>query len=158
VPGGDGLARARGLPGGPPRPGRGTRRRPAGGRGPPSGDLPAPARTSRVAGVTPQGAGRAALLDFDLVRTGPREWDLLRTATHHHRLGRHTAREYRDFCAGYGVDVAAWPGFAVAADLSELLQVVWLAEAARRPALTAELRTRLHTLRTGGSRHSWRAV
>jgi hypothetical protein len=46
----------------------------------------------------------------------------------------------------------------VAADLSELLQVVWLAEAARRPALTAELRTRLHTLRTGGSHHSWRAV
>lgn len=112
-----------------------------------------------VAGVAPPGAGRAALLDFDLVRTGPREWDLLRTATYHHRLGWHTAREYRDFCAGYGVDVAAWPGFAVTADLSELLQVAWLAEAsARRPALTAELRTRLHTLRTGGSRRSWRAV
>lgn len=109
--------------------------------------------------VTPGRTGGAVLLDFDLVRTGPREWDLLRTATYHHRLGWHTAGEYRDFCAGYGVDVAAWPGFDVTADLSELLQVAWLAEAAaRRPALAAELRTRLQTLRTGGSRRSWRAV
>jgi Ser/Thr protein kinase RdoA (MazF antagonist) len=112
-----------------------------------------------VANVVHDRDGRATLIDFDLVRTGPREWDLLRTATYHRRLGWHTAAEYRDFCDGYGVDVTAWPGFDVTADLAELLQVAWLAEAAsRRPVLAAELRTRLDTLRTGGSRHSWRAV
>lgn len=112
-----------------------------------------------VANVLPDRAGRPTLLDFDLVRTGPREWDLLRTATYHRRLGWHTAAEYRAFCTGYGVDVTTWPGFDVMADLAELLQVGWLAEAAtRRPALAAELRHRLDTLRTGGSRHGWRAV
>jgi len=112
-----------------------------------------------VANVVPDLSGQPTLIDFDLVRTGPREWDLIRTATYYHRLGWHTGDEYRDFCAGYGVDVAAWPGFEVTADLGELLQVAWLAEAAsRRPALVPELRTRLDTLRDDSSRRTWRAV
>lgn len=112
-----------------------------------------------VANVLAGPDGRPVLLDLDLVRTGPREWDLLRTATYFRRLGWHTAAEYEDFCAGYGADVTAWEGFDVTADLAELLQVGWLADAAaRRPDLAAELGVRIATLRSGASRRSWRAV
>jgi Ser/Thr protein kinase RdoA (MazF antagonist) len=111
-----------------------------------------------VANVVPDRDGRPTLIDFDLLRTGPREWDLMRTATYYRRLGWHTPDEYRDFCAGYGVDVTDWTGFDVTADLGELLQIAWLAEAAsHRSALVPELRTRLDTLRTDGSRRTWRA-
>jgi hypothetical protein len=126
-------------------------------------DLPLPAGhlhgDATVANVVLGPTGRATLVDLDLVRTGPREWDLLRTAVYARRLGWHTEAEYQDFRAAYGWDVTAEPGFAVLADLCELLQVAWLADAARtRPALGTELAARVATLRSGGSRRSWRAV
>jgi hypothetical protein len=112
-----------------------------------------------VANVVLDREGRPTMIDLDLVRSGPREWDLIRTATYAYRLGWHTPAEYRAFCAGYSVDVAAWAGFPVLADLSELLQVAWLAQAAvRRPELSAELSARTATLRDGTSRHGWRAI
>ena len=101
-----------------------------------------------VANVVLDRAGRPTLIDLDLLRTGPREWDLLRTAVYARRLGWHTAAEYRRFADAYGVDVAAAPGFDVLADLTELLQVAWLADAAAaRPALAAELALRVADLR-----------
>lgn len=111
-----------------------------------------------VANVVVDAAGRPTLVDLDLVRTGPRVWDLVRTAVYAHRLGWHTAPEYRDFCAAYGRDVAADPGFDVLADLTELLQIGWLAEAAAgRPRLATELAVRIASLQSPPPRH-WHRV
>jgi hypothetical protein len=126
-------------------------------------DLPLPPGhlhgDATVANVVVDGAGRATLVDLDLVRTGPREWDLLRTAVYARRLGWHTEAEYQDFCTAYGWDVTSEPGFTTLADLCELLQVAWLADAATtRPTLRTEVAARVATLRSGGSRRSWRAV
>jgi hypothetical protein len=126
-------------------------------------DLPLPSGhlhgDATAANVVVDPAGRPTLVDLDLVRVGPREWDLVRTAVYARRLGWHTEVEYAAFCAAYGVDVTAEPGFEVLADLCELLQVAWLARAARaRPVLGGELTARVATLRSGGSRRSWRAV
>jgi aminoglycoside phosphotransferase (APT) family kinase protein len=112
-----------------------------------------------VANVVLGDSDEPTLIDLDLLRTGPREWDLLRTAVYARRLGWHTDAEYAQFCAAYGVDVTTAPGFEVLADLVELLQVAWLADAAtRRPQASAELAARVESLRTGGSRRGWRAV
>jgi Ser/Thr protein kinase RdoA (MazF antagonist) len=112
-----------------------------------------------VANVVLDRRGEPVLIDLDLLRTGPREWDLLRTAVYARRLGWHTEAEYRGFCAAYGVDVAARAGFGVLADLCELLQVAWLADAAGdRPELAPELAVRIKTLRTDGNRCVWRRV
>jgi aminoglycoside phosphotransferase (APT) family kinase protein len=112
-----------------------------------------------VANVVLDPAGRPTLIDLDLLRTGPRDWDLVRTAVYARRLGWHTASEYRELCDAYGADVAAAPGFDVLADLTELLQVAWLADAANdRPQLTDELTARIATLRNGTDRRSWRRV
>ncbi|HEY6793973.1 MAG TPA: phosphotransferase [Kineosporiaceae bacterium] len=109
-----------------------------------------------VANVVLDGGGVPTLIDLDLLRTGPREWDLLRTAVYARRLGWHTQDEYREFSVAYGVDVTAHPGFDVLADLCELLQVAWLAEAATgRPELAAELLVRIGTLRAGTNRCVW---
>jgi hypothetical protein len=112
-----------------------------------------------VANLVLDRSGRPALIDLDLLRTGPREWDLIRTATYARRLGWHTPAEYERFQAGYGWDVTGWPGFETLADLTELLQVAWLAAArSRRPELAGELAARTATLLTGSSRLGWRRV
>jgi hypothetical protein len=103
-----------------------------------------------VANVVLDAAGRPTLVDLDQLRTGPREWDLLRTAVYARRLGWHTEAEYRAFADAYGADVAAASGFDVLADLTELLQVAWLADAATaRPELAGELGLRVVDLRAG---------
>jgi len=126
-------------------------------------DLPLPPGhlhgDATVANVVLDAAGRPALVDLDLVRTGPREWDLVRTAVSARRLGWHTEEEYRRFAGAYGHDVAALPGFDVLADLTELLQVAWLADAATsRPHLAPELAARITSLREDTTRRTWQRI
>jgi aminoglycoside phosphotransferase (APT) family kinase protein len=100
--------------------------------------------------------GEAVLGDLESFAVGPREWDLVQTAMFYERFGWHTGAEYRAFVDGYGFDVMGWPGYAVLADLRELLMTTWLAQNDGTDATTAaELAKRLNALRTGGSRRDW---
>lgn len=100
--------------------------------------------------------GEAVLGDLESFAVGPREWDLVQTAMFYERFGWHTEAEYRAFVDGYGFDVMGWPGYAVLADLRELLMTTWLAQNDGTDATTAEeLAKRLDALRTGESRRDW---
>lgn len=100
--------------------------------------------------------GRPALIDLDGFTTGPREWDLVLTGIYYERFGWHTAEEYGEFCDIYGFDVMTWPGYPILRDVREFLMVTWLSQKApddERAA--AEVRKRIHALRTGASRRDW---
>lgn len=100
--------------------------------------------------------GYPVLIDLDSFATGPREWDLVLTATYYDSFGWHTAQEYQDFVGIYGFDVMEWPGFPTLRAIRELIMVSWLSQkAAENDETTAELRRRVNDLRTGASRHGW---
>lgn len=102
--------------------------------------------------------GVPTLIDLDGFVTGPREWDLVLTAMFADRLGWHTAAEYEAFVAAYGHDVLAWPGYGVLADAQELQMVTWIAQRAdESPVVAAEVAARIHSLRAGSTRTTWRA-
>lgn len=111
-----------------------------------------------VGNVLVDAAGVPRLIDLDSFAVGPREWDLILTAVYFDRYGWHTATEYAAFCEAYGVDVMAWDGYEVLADVRELLMVTWLAwKAGESPKLAAEAAKRVAALRSGGSRRDWQA-
>jgi len=88
-------------------------------------------------------ASEPRLIDLDGFAIGAREWDLILTAIYYERYGWHTAIEYQAFCETYGVDVMAWDGYEVLADVRELLMVTWLAwKAGESPKLAAEVAKR----------------
>lgn len=97
------------------------------------------------------------LIDLDGFATGPREWDLVSTAMYEDDFGWHTAAEYAAFTAGYGFDVRDWPGYRVLRAIRELLMITWLSQNTRTdPHAADEVDKRVHTLRTGASRRTWR--
>ena len=103
-------------------------------------------------------ASEPRLIDLDGFAVGAREWDLILTAIYYERYGWHTAIEYQAFCETYGVDVMAWDGYEVLADVRELLMVTWLAWKAGEPKLAGEVAKRVAAARTGVSRRDWQPI
>ncbi|PXY35180.1 aminoglycoside phosphotransferase [Prauserella coralliicola] len=100
--------------------------------------------------------GAPVLIDLDNFSLGPREWDLVQTALFYERFGWHTADEYRSFVDAYGFDIMEWPGYPVLADYREVSMTLWLCgKAGADERAAAEVRKRVQTLRTGGSRREW---
>jgi len=112
-----------------------------------------------VGNVLVDDAGVPRLIDLDGFAVGPREWDLILTAIYYDRYGWHTAEEYAAFCEMYGVDVMAWDGYQVLADVREILMVTWLAwKAGESPKLAAEAAKRIDAIRSGASRRDWQPI
>ncbi|TWE14615.1 phosphotransferase family protein [Prauserella muralis] len=100
--------------------------------------------------------GNPVLIDLDSFSIGPREWDLVQTALFYERFGWHTEEEYRSFVEAYGFDIMEWPGYPVLADYREISMTMWLCgKAGSDERAAAEVRKRVETLRTGGSRREW---
>ncbi len=100
--------------------------------------------------------GTVLLSDLDPCAVGPPEWDLTLTAAYYARLGWHSAQEYDAFAGAYGFDVLRWPGFEVLADIRELRMVTWLMQNTEEsPAIAAEVRHRVATLRDGVLPRGW---
>jgi aminoglycoside phosphotransferase (APT) family kinase protein len=109
-----------------------------------------------VGNVIHNGNGRPVLIDLDGFAIGPREWDLVLTAMYFDSFGWHTQDEYATFAAVYGFDVMRWPGYPVLRDVREFLMVTWLSQKADHDArAAAEVRKRISSLRTGGSKRDW---
>jgi aminoglycoside phosphotransferase (APT) family kinase protein len=96
------------------------------------------------------------LIDLDGFAVGPREWDLVQTALFYERFGWHTEDEYRTFVDVYGFDIMSWPGYRVLAGYREISMTLWLAgKADADEEATAEVRKRVESIRSGGSRREW---
>jgi len=109
-----------------------------------------------VGNVIRDDAGSPVLIDLDGFSVGPREWDLVLTALYYDRFGWHTAAEYEDFSRIYGFDVMAWSGYPVLRDIREFLMVTWLSQkGAGDPEAALEVRKRIESLQSGGSRKDW---
>ncbi|WP_338932775.1 aminoglycoside phosphotransferase family protein [Streptomyces netropsis] len=105
--------------------------------------------------------GTAYLLDLENTCYGPPEWDLVSTAVKHLTTATVTAAEYEDFCATYGVDVTAWPGYPVLAGIRELRMVTFALQIAdEHPHARAEAQHRVDCLRgrKGARPWTWTAV
>lgn len=103
--------------------------------------------------------GHAILIDLDGFSLAPREWDLILTAIYYDRFGWHTRKQYEGFVHHYGFDVMNWPGYAVLADIRELMMVLWLGQqVAVSEKSAAEFAHRVETLRTDGCRKEWNAL
>lgn len=101
-------------------------------------------------------SGSPVLIDLDGFCVGPREWDLVQTAMYYDRFGWHTRAEYADFTRVYGFDVMTWPGYPVLRDIREFLMVTWLSQKGSDDEEAArEVRKRIATLQSGGSRRDW---
>ncbi|EWM12147.1 phosphotransferase enzyme family protein [Kutzneria sp. 744] len=102
--------------------------------------------------TTPAGP---VLCDLDTVCVGPREWDLVPLAVSQLRFGR-AVDVHRQLVDAYGVDITTWPGFPVLRELRELkLAAVGLPIAYLNPAVGAELRLRLRSLRAAHTTARW---
>jgi aminoglycoside phosphotransferase (APT) family kinase protein len=100
--------------------------------------------------------GQAVLIDLDGFAIGPREWDLVLTAMYYDSFGWHTKAEYEHFAEVYGFDVMQWPGYPVLREIREFLMVTWLSQkGADDERAAAEVRKRIASMRSGGSRRDW---
>jgi aminoglycoside phosphotransferase (APT) family kinase protein len=100
--------------------------------------------------------GQPVLIDLDGFAVGPREWDLVQTALFYERFGWHTEDEYRTFVEVYGFDIMTWPGYRVLAAYREISMTLWLAgKAGADKEAAAEVRKRVESIRSGGSRRDW---
>jgi aminoglycoside phosphotransferase (APT) family kinase protein len=100
--------------------------------------------------------GEPVLIDLDGFAVGPREWDLVQTALFYERFGWHTKEEYRTFVEVYGFDIMSWSGYRVLAAYREISMTLWLAgKAGADEEAAAEVRKRVESIRSGGSRREW---
>ncbi|MFL6123259.1 phosphotransferase [Actinophytocola sp.] len=100
--------------------------------------------------------GDPVLIDLDGFAVGPREWDLVQTALFYERFGWHTEEEYRTFVDVYGFDIMSWSGYRVLAGYREISMTLWLAgKADADEKAAAEVRKRVESIRSGGSRRDW---
>jgi hypothetical protein len=101
-------------------------------------------------------SGGPVLIDLDGFCVGPREWDLVLTAMYYDSFGWHTEAEYADFVRVYGFDIMRWPGYPVLRDIREFLMVTWLSQKGADDQVAAdEVRKRIGSLQSGGSRKDW---
>lgn len=100
--------------------------------------------------------GEPVLIDLDSFAVGPREWDLVQTALFYERFGWHTEEEYRTFVEVYGFDIMSWSGYRVLAAYREISMTLWLCgKAGADKEAAAEVRKRVESIRSGGSRREW---
>jgi Ser/Thr protein kinase RdoA (MazF antagonist) len=100
--------------------------------------------------------GDPVLIDLDGFAVGPREWDLVQTALFYERFGWHTEEEYATFVDVYGFDILSWYGYRVLAGYREISMTLWLAgKADADEKAAAEVRKRVESIRSGGSRRDW---
>jgi len=70
--------------------------------------------------------------------------------------GGGTAPQYQAFVDAYGFDLITWPGYPTLADYRELSMTLWLAgKASESESVRSEVRKRVRTIQTGGSRREW---
>jgi Ser/Thr protein kinase RdoA (MazF antagonist) len=120
----------------------------------PSGVIHGDAHTGNVL-ATKQGG---VLIDLDALAVGPREWDLAPTAVARLRFGGDVA-PIAAFSEAYGFDLLAWRGWPALRRLRELYMTTWLLTVASANAeREAEVRRRLHSLRTADDPTLWRAA
>jgi Ser/Thr protein kinase RdoA (MazF antagonist) len=111
---------------------------------------------ANIGNVLKTPSGEAVLFDLDGVCWGPPEWDLAITAVYRD-LGWHTDAEYAEFCAVYGFDVAAWPGYPVLRAVRELRMTCWLSQkAADEDEIAMEVRRRIADLADPARPRRWR--
>src|SRR5438445_169749 len=83
--------------------------------------------------------GPCGLADWDPVRPGPREADLIQPGAPGNRFGL-TEHDRRTFSDAYGYDVTAWPGWTILRDIRELHSLAAHVRAApTSPPAAAEL-------------------
>lgn len=100
--------------------------------------------------------GEPVVIDLDGFAVGPREWDLVQTALFYERFGWHTEEEYQTFVEVYGFDIMSWSGYRVLAGYREVSMTLWLAgKAGADKEAAAEVRKRVESIRSGGSRRDW---
>lgn len=98
------------------------------------------------------------LADWDPVRTGPREADLIQLGAPGNRFGL-TKHDRRTFADAYGHDVTAWPGWSVLRDIRELHSLAaYLRAAPTSPPAAAELQHRLRSLGTSNRDTDWHSL
>jgi hypothetical protein len=96
--------------------------------------------------------GQPVLIGLDHVAIGPREWDLVPTATYYDSFGWIEKEDYDAFVATYGFDVTTRRAFATLRQIRELLMIARLSQQA--PG-SAELAMRISTVREGQRRKAW---
>jgi len=100
--------------------------------------------------------GTAILLDLERVCVGPREWDMIDTATSVLRFDR-PPKNYQDFAEAYGFDVMRWSGFGALRRVWELRATTWFMQADAHSAVRSdEVRIRIDTWRDDEPMTVWR--
>jgi aminoglycoside phosphotransferase (APT) family kinase protein len=103
--------------------------------------------------------GNPVFIDLDRFAIGPRERDLILTATYYDSFGWHTKEEYDTFADVYGYDIMKWPGYPTLRELTEFLMITWIIQKAdETPDIAAEAAKRIDALRTGASRKDWQPL
>jgi aminoglycoside phosphotransferase (APT) family kinase protein len=98
------------------------------------------------------------LADWDPVRTGPREVDLIQLGAPGNPFGL-TEQDRRAFTDAYGYDVTGWAGWTVLRDIRELHSLAaYLRVAETNPRAAAQLHHRLRSLRTGDRNVRWQSL
>ncbi|UCM89642.1 aminoglycoside phosphotransferase family protein [Streptomyces marincola] len=101
-------------------------------------------------------AGRVLLIDFENFCFDHPEWDLMVTATEHHRLGWQTREQYADFVTAYGRDLGDWEGFAVLRGIQEFRMTTWLMQnVGENRSVAEEYARRITSLRNGTAPRDW---
>lgn len=119
----------------------------------PPGPIHGDAHTGNLLGAP----GAALLTDFEVFAIGPREWDLVPFAVSVTRFGLPPAR-WEEFVTTYGFDVRSWSGYPLFREIRELGMTTWLAQnAAESPAIAAEVKLRIQSLRNGDLDRAWTA-
>ncbi|MFD4394331.1 phosphotransferase family protein [Kitasatospora sp. NPDC058478] len=99
--------------------------------------------------------GAAVLCDWDTACFGQPELDLVTVEIHCRRFG-YGRSHYQEFADRYGFDVTAWQGYPVLSGLRELRMITTNAKRASLGSPTlAEVRRRIHGLRSGQNRLAW---
>lgn len=98
------------------------------------------------------------MIDWDSACTGPREMDLILTGAPASRFGD-TEELRQAFTAGYGCDIATWPGHRILRDIRDLHSLAGHIRAApHHSAARRELRRRVRSLRENDFTIRWHAV
>jgi len=104
------------------------------------------------------GSDGPLLADWESVRVGPPEWDLVTVAVHCRRF-EHPLGEYDEFAKRYGRDIHTWPGYRTLAAVRELRMITtnsWKSVPGTPAA--REVLKRVAALRDGDKGRRWKLL